>query len=316
MLTFRACKLVDFELLQDGENFYYVVGDGKDPTLFCSHFDTADSVSTAVHHGFYNSTIHTHCKSILGADDKVGVAIMVYLIINKVPGTYYFFAGEEVGRRGSLAAVEENPDKFKRFDRAISFDRRGTGSIISKQLGSLCASDGFVDGLVRAFGAHSIKMENDPTGLYTDTASFADIIPECTNISAGFDNEHTAYETLNIDYAWQIARAAAAISWDSLPTNRDPFNKGKDYWWEYGSDDDYLDEIGDFNDRRTEYYPPKNSKHSKENIVDTPVSKLLPPPAPSVRADMLTVKEAKNTKTEEYDDLLNPAGGESPPKVL
>ena len=27
----------------------------------------------------------------------------------------------------------------------------------------------------------------DPTGIFTDTANFVDIIPECTNISCGYE---------------------------------------------------------------------------------------------------------------------------------
>ena len=42
-------------------------------------------------------------KTILGADDKAGMVILLYMIEKKIPGLYYFFIGEEVGCIGSNA---------------------------------------------------------------------------------------------------------------------------------------------------------------------------------------------------------------------
>jgi hypothetical protein len=62
----------------------------------------------------------------------------------------------------------------------------------------------------------------DDTGVYTDTAEFVDIIPECTNISVGYDNEHSDRETLDIFHFTSLAAAAVKIKWDALPVARDP----------------------------------------------------------------------------------------------
>jgi hypothetical protein len=62
----------------------------------------------------------------------------------------------------------------------------------------------------------------DNTGVYTDTAEFTDIIPECTNISCGYYFEHTAKEELDMVHFEQLAAAIVQIDWDSLPTERDP----------------------------------------------------------------------------------------------
>jgi hypothetical protein len=62
----------------------------------------------------------------------------------------------------------------------------------------------------------------DDTGVYTDTAEFVDVIPECTNISVGYMHEHSDKEELNIHHFVALADAVLTVPWDSLPTTRDP----------------------------------------------------------------------------------------------
>ena len=62
----------------------------------------------------------------------------------------------------------------------------------------------------------------DDTGVYTDTAEFTDIIPECTNISVGYDHEHSQQECLNIHHYELLSQAVLQVQWDKLPTDRDP----------------------------------------------------------------------------------------------
>jgi hypothetical protein len=73
----------------------------------------------------------------------------------------------------------------------------------------------------------------DDTGIYTDTAEFTDLIPECTNISIGYSNEHTVNESLNLAYFNLLAAAAARIGWDDLPVVRDPHDPDPDDWRSY-----------------------------------------------------------------------------------
>jgi putative aminopeptidase FrvX len=75
-------------------NLFIKIGDSD--VMFTSHLDTATSANTPVKHAFEGNIIKTDGKSILGADDKAGVTIMLYMIKNSVPGLYYFFLGEEV----------------------------------------------------------------------------------------------------------------------------------------------------------------------------------------------------------------------------
>ena len=166
-------------------NYFLKIGDTR--TIFASHFDTACKSQTPVVHKIQGDIISTDNTSILGADDKAGVTIMLWMIRNNVPGTYYFFIGEEVGCIGSGLAA-----KFIEFkgiyDRIISFDRRGTTSIITHQSGTRTCSDEFGRELAKQLNNHRIGLEYkiDDTGVYTDSAEFTSVIPECTNVSVGY----------------------------------------------------------------------------------------------------------------------------------
>ena len=143
-----------------------------------------------------------------------------------------------------------NGAPLKQFDRAIAFDRRGIDSVISHQGMGRCASDKFCDALASALNEHNdnLMYSPDDTGVYTDTAEFTDDIPECTNISVGYYNEHGDRENLDIIHFAALAIAVAKLDWEALPTDRDPtIDDYKTYkydtaWWSnYGvyKDDKY-----------------------------------------------------------------------------
>lgn len=211
-------KLCNVTLKFDGKNFYYK--QGKSKTLFCSHLDTACSLCERVNYTQINNFIYSDKSTILGADDKAGVMVLLSLIKANVPGTYYFFVGEECGRIGSEWAARNLKHTFTKFDRAIAFDRRGTGSIISHQLGERSCSDAFCSSLAFEYKKNGLFFTQDERGLYTDTAAFIDSIPECTNISVGFNHEHSHSEKIDINYAYDVAVASTKVDWENLKTNR------------------------------------------------------------------------------------------------
>ena len=217
-------------------NFYKVIGDNP-KTMFTSHLDTADHIQnktnrfSTMENG--SEIIRTDGTSILGADDKAGVTIMLYMMENKVPGLYYFFIGEERGGIGSMK-LSNNFDEtshVKGIVSCVSFDRRGTGSIITKQLGRCCCSDKFAKALCEQYNGFGMDMSPDPTGIYTDSASFIDNIPECTNVSVGYMYEHTGGELQNITHLEKLCIASCKVDWDSLPITRNINNldSDKDY---------------------------------------------------------------------------------------
>lgn len=238
----------DLDIDQWG-NLYKQVGQNP-TTLFASHLDTATSALTQVNHVIEGDIIKTDGKSILGADDKAGVTIMLNMIENKVPGLYYFFLGEEVGCIGSKKlATQLKEQKIEGITKVISFDRRHTTSIITHQFGTRCCSDEFGSALAKALNdaESSFSYKNDPTGLYTDSAQFVKIYPECTNISVGYWSEHTFNESQNIAHLEKLAQACVKIDWESLPIKRDPSQVDTShYGWGYGfgDTDDWYD--GDY----------------------------------------------------------------------
>jgi hypothetical protein len=199
-------------------NFFTKIGTSR--TIFASHIDTVSREYVNINHVFDGDYIRTDGKTILGADDKAGVSIMLWMIHNKIPGLYYFFSGEEVGCIGSkLAAKNLRLDGL--YDRIISFDRRGTNSIITYQSYTRSCSDQFADSLCSELNRYGLKYEKDEDGIYTDSAEFVDVIPECTNISVGYYKEHTVNEYQDIKHLIKLADACIRVDWENLVTDRD-----------------------------------------------------------------------------------------------
>ena len=245
----------DLEIDEFG-NLYKEIGD-KPSTMFACHLDTATSALTVVNHEFDGDIIKTDGKSILGADDKAGVTILMYMMENNIPGLYYFFLGEEVGCIGSKKVAElHKTTPIEYIKKVISFDRRGTTSIITHQCSTRCCSENFGTALAESLNraGHEVynndtvlSYKNDSTGLYTDSAQFIKIYPECTNISVGYQNEHTFNELQDIKHLEKLAEAAILVDWEALPIERDPskveysssYGYGRYYGGWDGDGDDY-----------------------------------------------------------------------------
>jgi hypothetical protein len=218
-------------------NYFYKIGESR--SIFASHLDTVSRTHTQVNHVLNGDMISTDGTTTLGADDKAGVSILIWMMKHNIPGLYYFFIGEEVGCIGSgLAASYGN---FSDYDRIISFDRRGTGSIITHQSYSRCCSDAFGDALCDQLNKSGMSYTKDDGGVYTDSAEFVDYIPECTNVSVGYYNEHSTNEKQDISHLIDLCVACLSVDWESLPVVRDPKiyeRKSTTYSWsKYKSDD-------------------------------------------------------------------------------
>ena len=223
-------------------NYYKIIGDNKTPSvMFTCHLDTADreqkttrlfsskgrvseemSSFKLIKSDSGDEHIHTDGSTILGADDKAGTAVMLYMMENNVPGLYYFFIGEERGGIGSnaLSSIYDRVDYLSNITKCVSFDRRRTTSVITHQLGSQCCSNEFGSALCEQYNKSGLNLSLDTTGVYTDSASFMDQIAECTNISVGYYNEHRGGEMQNMTYLIKLAEASVNVNWDSLPVTR------------------------------------------------------------------------------------------------
>lgn len=199
----------------------FVTVPGDDSTLFSCHTDTVHRTSGR-QQVIYDAELGIAYKDDedpLGGDDTCGVWILLEMIKAQIPGTYAFHYGEERGCIGSHAMAKENEKWLAQFDRAIAFDRRGTTSVITHQRGDRCCSGLFAAALAQQLGT---DWKLDDTGIYTDTASYMDIIPECTNLSVGYQNEHTPDEQVDVHHLLALAETVKTVQWSTLPTKRDP----------------------------------------------------------------------------------------------
>ncbi len=252
-------------------NFWLTVGSqpgmpGASKTLFSSHVDT-------VHHaeGKQSICIDEDLKIIfkddnspLGADDGAGVWTMMNLIRAKVPGTYIFHCGEEKGGIGSRANAKAWPNVLKYYDRAIAFDRKAYTSVITHQACGRCCSDEFGNALAAAVG---LDYKLDTGGSFTDTASYVKLIPECTNMSIGYEREHSSDEILDYGHLAEFIPALLKVEWEKLPVVRDP-SKEETFGRYSGSKYDYK---GPKKDDEDEDPVAKNDRLSK--FVSDPVGK-------------------------------------------
>lgn len=221
-------------------------------TLFVAHVDTVHR-TTGANKIRKTKAVWYADGAALGADDGVGCALLMHMLHASVPGYYVFTQGEECGGIGAKHIAKEYPKLLAEFDRAIAFDRRGVDSVISYQGWGRCCSDAFAEALSAELNStdDDLMYSPDDTGVYTDTAEFVDIIPECTNISCGYDHEHSANEKLDMIHFDRLAKAVLLIDWDALVTDRDPtVPDEKDTmlgtsWWTSYKEDKYLTGVND-----------------------------------------------------------------------
>jgi hypothetical protein len=195
---------------------------GTAPVLWSSHTDTVHKDGGMQKLAYGDGFLFRHDQSksnCLGADCTVGVWLMLNMIRAGKEGLYIFHDSEEVGCIGSNYIADDTPHILKDIDYAIAFDRRGTESIITHQLGDRCCSPAFAGALADALGG---DYAADPSGTFTDTASYTHLIPECTNISVGYYNAHTRDETLDIAFALRLLERLLRLEVGLLPVLRDP----------------------------------------------------------------------------------------------
>ncbi len=163
-------------------------------------------------------------SNCLGADDAAGVWIMREMILAGVPGLYIFHRAEEVGGQGSSHIASKTPAYLEGIDIAISFDRRGKRDVITHQFGMRSASDAFARSLAEQLNTAdpTFSYRPSPDGIFTDTANYTDLVAECTNISVGYDGEHSTRETLDYDHLVRLRDALLLLDTDRLVVSRVP----------------------------------------------------------------------------------------------
>jgi hypothetical protein len=194
---------------------------GKAPVLWSCHTDTVHRQGgkqhLAIDHGVAKLALDSKA-SCLGADDTAGVWLMREMILAKREGLYVFHRGEEIGGIGSTHIAQETPELLDGIQAAIAFDRKGRHSVITHQWGGRCASESFANSLAWHLGGDFMP---DDTGTFTDTANYVYLVPECTNVSVGYENCHTAKETLDLKFILRLRESLLDLNWKHLTIERD-----------------------------------------------------------------------------------------------
>lgn len=212
----------------DAGNRIHRIGDA--PVLWSCHTDTVHHVSgrQRVHlsQGGIVSLTQSSASSCLGADDTTGVWLMLEMIRESVPGLYIFHAEEEIGGVGSRHIADVTPWLLDGIKCAIALDRRGQDSVVTHQ-GIRCCSDSFAHALARQLGG---DFSPDSSGIFTDTANYTGLIPECTNISVGYAGAHSPAETLDTVFLQSLRDTLCSLDIASLPIERNPTERDSYYF--------------------------------------------------------------------------------------
>jgi hypothetical protein len=190
-------------------------------TLFACHLDTVHTQN-----GYQQvkslrgrpGALHSPDGECLGADDGAGIWLMLEMIAADIPGTYVFHVGEERGCQGSRWLAVHRRDWLAGFQRAIGFDRPGTTDVVSHFAGQRGCSPEFVAELSWQLSSHLTGYELTPcrTGGLTDVRYYIDVIPECTNISIGYHQQHRRDEWLDTNYLKALRWAVLEVFGDEL----------------------------------------------------------------------------------------------------
>ena len=208
----------------------YICGNLESRTVIMGHIDT-------VHWGDPNKAYQNFRhkdglymamgKNCLGADDAAGVSAIMALREERPDLCYIIHRGEECGGRGATVI-----SRLVDADIAISLDRKGFTDVITHQGWGRCCSDEFGNWLVGCLG---FNYEISSRGIYTDSAEYVDVCAECTNLSVGYQNEHTSSERLFGAHLERLVTQLINIDFTQAPLVRD--KSKRDSW--YGDDSDY-----------------------------------------------------------------------------
>lgn len=195
---------------------------GKNPSILWSshtdsvHWDTGKQ-DVVLKDNFVHLTEDSK-SNCLGSDDAAGVWIMMEMIKASVPGLYIFHSSEEIGCLGSRFIRNKTPHVLDGIKAAVAFDRRDVHSVITHQ-GKRCCSDAFGISMAKQLPA---RFKLDDTGFVTDTKIYLDVVPECTNISVGYYNEHSPNEKLDIAHLIELRDHMVKIDASKFVIERDP----------------------------------------------------------------------------------------------
>lgn len=195
-------------------NLHVTIGGPRPAVLWSVHTDTVHTVDGFTHPVIDAAGRITAPGEILGADDGAGMYLALRMIEAQRPGLYIFHRGEEVGGIGSSYIANHTPELLDGIAAAIALDRMGAKDVITHMGGLRTCSNDFAASLITALGLPG--MAPCSGGVFTDTANYGGLIPECTNLAVGYSRAHSKHEALDTVHLFALAEALCALDPDAL----------------------------------------------------------------------------------------------------
>jgi tripeptide aminopeptidase len=188
---------------------------GHGPTLLLNaHLDTVEEFE-ANRKILKENGIWSSSEGILGADDRAGIAVLLniaeYLKNSAFNGKvkFIFTVQEEWGLVGAT-----NVDEYFLWgtDGAIVVDRRGTGDIVVSCRGYIpfCAEE-YGQFFEKVALEQGLSGWNCTNGGSSDTRVWAEHGIQSVNLSAGYENEHTEDEYLDVAACYNVTKLIQGV---------------------------------------------------------------------------------------------------------
>ncbi|WP_102262603.1 M20/M25/M40 family metallo-hydrolase [Mesobacillus jeotgali] len=193
-------RLLDNSFIDRKGNLLGYMECGTGPTILLSaHMDTVEEIECKREIIEEGTTLRSS-KGILGADDRAGIAAILS-ILKRVRKTNFngtikvaFTVEEEIGCRGSRGI---DMDFIEDVDAAIVIDRRSNRDIVTSNAGFAFCSDEFGKLFEQAGKLAGMEDWQTTSGGISDAKVFANYGIPSVNLSAGYQNEHTDFETVD-----------------------------------------------------------------------------------------------------------------------
>lgn len=193
----------------------YILAEGDIPIGLVAHLDTVREQNRAQATLLWDREANImFCPGYPGFDDKAGIYAIITLIKKGLRPHIILTTDEESAATGAIA-LSRLPQPFKELHFLIEIDRQGADEYTTYDL-----TYPSFDKYVSSFGFRKVK------GLFSDVS----IIAPCwkvaaANVSAGYVNEHTLTETLNINWLedtiqkieTMLTQPTTPFSWKETP---------------------------------------------------------------------------------------------------
>lgn len=175
---------------------------GAGPTvLINAHLDTVEAIDES-RIIIKEKNVWTSSEGILGADDRAGINVIISILKSLKPNEFkgklkvIFTVEEEIGLVG---ASEVSETFLWDVDMAFVIDRRGTNDIVSHNFSQEFCSREFGHSLERIARNSDLGNWKAVRGGSSDTAIWASKGIQSVNLSAGYLNEHSNLEQVDVD---------------------------------------------------------------------------------------------------------------------